>query len=299
MSRVRVRDATISLELDPEGAPGVMTEVFPGVNAHVRLRSAATGDLAALEIAGAEAMERQIENLRLELARTFGIPARFFGEDLARQDNWAMRRYGDSLFEAARRMTPVTHEPIWNCRCHIRPPSEGILPLQSQEEQRAAETRAEEVLARVLAAGERQALDRLGVIPVIGGDSGDLVLVSRKSAYNLLRYERRSKPRRRLRFLPPRNVTETYRYCVQSGVRAPWQDRVASLVMALRGAEHEVWLVANRSELSEDSLSRERLDNALEIAMEPALRALAECRCEDPKLLEAVAHAAEASGGLV
>lgn len=137
-----------------------------------------------------------------------------------------------------------------------------------------AEARAEAFLQGLLTPGERRCLVNLKVVPVIGAETGDLWLVSRRASYNLLRYERFG------------HLPKPVLYCVSAGQIAPSADLVSSLVLSLRGPEGELLAKANRFNLSL-SLNPYSLEpGRAESELYPDLWALAHARCEDEGLLQ-------------
>lgn len=136
-----------------------------------------------------------------------------------------------------------------------------------------AEARAEAFLSGLLTPGEQRCLKRLKIVPVIGAETGDLWLVSRRGSYNLLRYERFG------------HLPKPVLYCVSAGRIAPSADLVSSLVLSLRGPEGGLLEKANRFNLSSSLNMYSFEPGRAESELYPDLWALAHVRCEDKGLL--------------
>ena len=348
MSSRVVEDATLSVELDPEGAPGVMTEVAAGVDVSIAYEWPPSDFSRGFEVT--------LRDVRAQIVSAFAVPERLMTSavrgEVERAVQRSLRRYAEELMQESTRLTPATTGRLTrsfggtvNAQAEERSPSgqevlEGVLQMRdtiraaerapvhaylshpncrcvsgfeaasrwvseylfapSSEDRQAAEERAEALLARVLTEGERLALDRLGVVPVIGGETGELVLVSKKSQFNLLRYSAEELPRRRgFGWLPPKRRLMPRTWCLTSGGGwAPWQDRVASIVTALLRSERIVTDRAVRGGCR--SLINSNAERAVfgtpEQELEPLLRWLAEDRCRNTDDVLRVAGALEGQG---
>lgn len=107
-----------------------------------------------------------------------------------------------------------------------------------------ARERARALLRGLLTPGERRVFQECGYVPVIGSESGDLWLVTGKSAYNLIRYERppHGFPGAPEILSKPFPVT----WCAAAATPAPVEDLTVSLIIALRADESRVTEIANR-----------------------------------------------------
>ena len=107
-----------------------------------------------------------------------------------------------------------------------------------------AQERARALLRGLLTPGERRVFEECGYVPVIGSESRDLWLVTGKSAYNLIRYERPPYgfPGAPEILSKPFPVT----WCAAAAMPAPVEDLTSSLIIALRADESRVTEIANR-----------------------------------------------------
>lgn len=275
MALIPGQGVALTVELDPEGAPGEFTE-FPGLSADLdtfenplraamrAVRSAVAVPPSVLSMAYASAREYEEERARMEALGT-GLSE---ASSAARLYSVSVQEFNRSLAALSRAFSPV--QSNW-----------AIVARKS-------EVRAEAFLRSLLTPGEQSCLESLKVVPVIGAETGDLWLVSRRASYNLLRYER------------VEAATLPTLYCASAGLPAPQADLTASLLLSLRGPERALIEVANRfhdiRSLPFTSLSPGETELALYpdlCALYPDLCALAQERCRDEKLLRGVLRRAK------
>lgn len=237
----------ISMELDTEGAPGEYTQIGEVEQFEGGILTAAQERLRAAEV------REQVRLLELGLTRM----AASMTVNLEHTYRSLAALYPNP-FRSAFRVKPITPE---------------------------ADRRAEAYLASLLTPGEQRALEALKVVPVLGAETGDLWLVSRRYAYNLLRYERSSPP--------PFPAGSPTLYCSSPTRSIPWADLVASLVLMLRGPERELLRVANRFASTHSISAPLDGEGEAERKLYRKLRALARCRCRDERLLRRTLKAAE------
>lgn len=174
-----------------------------------------------------------------------------------------------------------------NCRC-----SGGLARAIGE-----AETRAQEILERFLTVGERDMLERFGAVPVVPANSNlfDLILVTPRLGYNVLVFWHATVPRR---FLPgKKKALKALLGCLQQVVLAPAADRMTSLVLAFRSDPVGCMKTANWFSTVDRTftLRGSRVPIHWLEYVEPALRHLADSRCEDSRLRDCLIRNLERS----